>query len=135
MCVSIYRQTHIVYDVCGCVFACVRACVCSCVCVCVGVVQKNKKEVKRWEAYVSVTCTWLPECLYMLGLPIAICKDSLVTYSVCTTGRTFSNFQLQLTARSFTAARLRVQLDVHACVPMVQWRYGMQEGSPIPRGC
>ena len=53
-------------------------------CVCVGVVQKNKKEVKRWEAYVSVTCTWLPECLYMLGLPIAICKDSLVTYSVCT---------------------------------------------------
>ena len=59
-------------------------CVCVCVCVCVGVVQKNKKEVKRWEAYVSVTCTWLPECLYMLGLPIAICKDSLVTYSVCT---------------------------------------------------
>ena len=56
----------------------------SSVCVCVGVVQKNKKEVRRWEAYVSVTCTWLPECLYMLGLPIAICKDSLVTYSVCT---------------------------------------------------
>ena len=81
-------------SVCVCVCVCMCVCVCTCwrvhvracvcVCVCVGVVQKNKKEVKRWEAYVSVTCTWLPECLYMLGLPIAICKDSLVTYSVCT---------------------------------------------------
>ena len=73
---------HVDVSVCVCVCVCVSVSVC--VCVCVGVVQKNKKEVKRWEAYVSVTCTWLPECLYTLGLPIAICKDSLVTYSVCT---------------------------------------------------
>ena len=68
-------QNHIA--TCFRLHVCVCVCVCVCVFVCVGVVQKNKKEVKRWEAYVSVTCTWLPECLYMLGLPIAICKDSI----------------------------------------------------------
>ena len=44
------------------------------------VVQKNKKEVKRWEAYVSVTCTWLPRCPHrsILDLTITILRDSLV---------------------------------------------------------
>ena len=82
VCVCVCVRAHVHVCVCACVCACVHACIR--VCVCVGVVQKNKKEVKRWEAYVSVTYTWLPECLYMLGLPIAIRKDSLVTYSVYT---------------------------------------------------
>ena len=49
-----------------------------CVCVCVGVVQKYKKEVKRWEAYVSVTCTWLPRCPHrsILNLQLGVIKVS-----------------------------------------------------------
>ena len=51
-----YRDAGVTCEsmcVCVCVCVCVW-CVCVCMCVCVGVVQKNKKDVKRWEAMTRV---------------------------------------------------------------------------------